>query len=114
MIARMWRGWVRTPDRDAYVAYIERTGMAEYRQTPGNRGAYMLARDLGEDRTEIITLSFWESAASDPRLRRRRHRAGGLLSRGRPLSRRPGDDRDPLRGGLPKLRSVSKGLTQAR
>ena len=37
MIARMWRGWVRTPDRDAYVAYIERTGMAEYRQTPGNR-----------------------------------------------------------------------------
>ena len=62
MIARMWRGRVRTPDRDAYVAYIERTGMAEYRQTPGNRGAYMLARDLADGRTEIITLSFWESA----------------------------------------------------
>jgi len=57
----MWRGWVRTEDRDAYVAYIERTGMAEYRQTPGNRGAWMLARDVGDDRTEIVTLSLWAS-----------------------------------------------------
>ena len=46
MIARMWRGWVATADRDAYVDYIERTGMAGYRQTPGNRGAHMLTRDL--------------------------------------------------------------------
>jgi heme-degrading monooxygenase HmoA len=61
VIARMWRGWVRTADRDAYVAYIERTGMAGYRETPGNQGAQMLARDVGDGRTEIITLSFWES-----------------------------------------------------
>ena len=61
MIARIWRGWVRTEDRAAYVEYIERTGMAEYRGTPGNRGAWMLARDLGDGRTEIVTLSFWAS-----------------------------------------------------
>jgi heme-degrading monooxygenase HmoA len=61
MIARIWRGWVRTEDRAAYVDYIERTGMAEYRSTPGNAGAWMLARDLGDDRTEIVTLSFWVS-----------------------------------------------------
>jgi heme-degrading monooxygenase HmoA len=61
MIARIWRGWVRTEDRAAYVDYIERTGMAEYRGTPGNQGAWMLARDLGDDRTEIVTLSFWGS-----------------------------------------------------
>ena len=35
--------------------------MAEYRRTPGNQGAYMLTRDLGDGRTEIVTLSFWES-----------------------------------------------------
>ncbi len=64
MIARLWRGWVSTEDRDAYVAYIEATGMAEYRQTPGNRGASMLARDLGDGRTEVVTLSFWESRDS--------------------------------------------------
>ena len=62
MIARMWRGWVRTADRHAYVEYIERTGMAEYRQTPGNRGAQMLTRDLPDGRTEVITFSLWESA----------------------------------------------------
>jgi heme-degrading monooxygenase HmoA len=57
----MWRGWVRTADRAAYVAYIEGTGMAEYRATPGNQGAWMLARDLDDGRTEIVTLSFWAS-----------------------------------------------------
>ena len=41
--------------------YIESTGMAEYRATPGNQGAWMLARDLGDGRTEIVTLSFWAS-----------------------------------------------------
>ena len=61
MIARMWRGWVRTADRAAYVDYIESTGMAEYRATPGNQGAWMLARDLDDGRTEIVTLSFWAS-----------------------------------------------------
>lgn len=59
MIGRIWRGWVRTEDRAAYVDYIERTGLAGYRDTPGNQGAWMLARDLGDGRTEIVTLSFW-------------------------------------------------------
>jgi heme-degrading monooxygenase HmoA len=57
----MWRGWVRTADRAAYVDYIESTGMAEYRATEGNQAAWMLARDLGDGRTEIVTLSFWAS-----------------------------------------------------
>ena len=61
MIARIWRGWVRTEDRAAYVDYIERTGLAEYRGTPGNQGAWMLARDLDDGRTEVVTLSFWVS-----------------------------------------------------
>ncbi len=61
MIARMWRGWVRTEDRGVYVEYVEETGMSEYRRTPGNRGAHMLTRDLDDGRTEIVTLSFWDS-----------------------------------------------------
>ena len=60
MIARIWRGAVRPGDGDAYVAYIEETGMREYRETAGNISAYMLRRDL-PDRTEIVTLTFWES-----------------------------------------------------
>lgn len=59
MIARIWRGAVRTPDTAAYVDYIDRTGIAEYKACAGNRGAWVLTRDLGAGRTEIVTLSFW-------------------------------------------------------
>lgn len=60
MIARTWRGAVRTADAAAYAAYIDETGMKAYAQTPGNQGAYMLTRELGE-LTEFTTLSFWDS-----------------------------------------------------
>ena len=60
MIARIWRGAVRRHDADEYAAYIEATGIAEYGDTPGNRGAWMLRRDVGE-RTEFVTFTLWES-----------------------------------------------------
>lgn len=60
MIARTWRGWTRREDADAYVAYLMDTGLKAYRETPGNRAAYILRRDEGE-RTEFLTLSFWDS-----------------------------------------------------
>ena len=60
MIARTWTGVVRRADADAYADYIRETGFAEYGQTSGNRGAWMLRRDDG-DRTEFITLSLWDS-----------------------------------------------------
>ena len=60
MIARTWRGTVRRADAEQYADYIRETGFAEYGQTPGNRGAWMLRRDEGE-RTEFITLSLWDS-----------------------------------------------------
>lgn len=60
MIARTWRGWTRTSDADAYVKYLRETGIREYRETPGNQAAYILRREEGE-RTEFVTLTFWES-----------------------------------------------------
>jgi hypothetical protein len=60
MIARTWRGWTRREDAGAYLEYVRETGLNAYRATPGNRGAWALQRDDG-DRTEIITLSFWDS-----------------------------------------------------
>ena len=63
MIARIWRGAVRRDDADAYAEYIANTGMAEYRSTPGNQGAWMLRRDDG-DRSEIVTFSLWDSVDS--------------------------------------------------
>lgn len=61
MIARVWRGWVATDRAAEYVEYIDRTGLAAYRETPGNLGAQMWTRHLGDGRTEVTTLSWWES-----------------------------------------------------
>jgi heme-degrading monooxygenase HmoA len=60
-VMRSWTGWIRTGDRDRYTAYLEETGLREYRETPGNRGAWALMRDLGDGRTEVRTLSLWRS-----------------------------------------------------
>jgi heme-degrading monooxygenase HmoA len=60
MIARMWRGAVRREDADEYAAYIGETGLAEYEATPGNRGAWLLRREVG-NLTEIVTFTLWDS-----------------------------------------------------
>jgi len=58
--ARIWRGAVRRQDGDAYAKYMEKTGLTEYRDTPGNLSATMLRRDL-EERTEFVMYTTWES-----------------------------------------------------
>lgn len=60
MLARMWRGATSAADADAYLDYLRRTGLRGYAETPGNRGALVLRRVVG-DRAEFVTLSFWES-----------------------------------------------------
>jgi hypothetical protein len=54
---------VDTPpeDADAYLRYIDSTGIAAYKATAGNRGAWIFRRPSGDDRVEIVTLSFWDS-----------------------------------------------------
>ena len=63
MVVRTWRGWTRTEDTDAYAEYILGTGIVEYKATPGNQGAYLVSRPDG-DRTEFVTISFWDSRES--------------------------------------------------
>jgi heme-degrading monooxygenase HmoA len=60
MVARIWRGAVRSADADEYADYMRRTGLAAYRATPGNRGAWMLRRDV-DDRTEFVMFTLWDS-----------------------------------------------------
>jgi heme-degrading monooxygenase HmoA len=60
MIARIWRGWTRPEDTEAYATYIRATGIAEYEAIPGNQGAYLISRPDG-DRTEFLTVSFWDT-----------------------------------------------------
>jgi heme-degrading monooxygenase HmoA len=63
MIARTWRGATKAEDADAYLEYLNRTGFAEYRKTPGNHGVLGLRR-IANDRAEFLLLSLWESEAA--------------------------------------------------
>jgi heme-degrading monooxygenase HmoA len=60
-ILREWRGEIRRSERDAYVAYIRGTGIVDYRKTAGNLGAVIAVNDLDDERSEVVTLSLWES-----------------------------------------------------
>jgi len=60
MIARHWHGRVRAADADTYHAYLRRTGVADLRATPGNRGVYVLRRVEGAD-AHFVLISLWES-----------------------------------------------------
>ena len=60
MIARSWHGRVPSSEADAYYRYLERTGLSDYRTTPGNRGAFVFRRTEGEVTHYLIT-TLWDS-----------------------------------------------------
>ena len=48
MLARIWHGVTLTEKADEYLDYLNRTGIPDYRATPGNRGAFVLRHVDGE------------------------------------------------------------------
>ena len=60
MIARQWHGRVRRAQGDAYFGYLERTGLADFGATPGNRG-FLVFRHDDDDATHYTITSFWDS-----------------------------------------------------
>ena len=60
MIARVWHGVTPASKGDAYMEYLEESGLKAYRSTPGNRGVYVLRRVEG-GRADFVLISLWES-----------------------------------------------------
>ncbi len=60
IVVRSWRGATRAEDADTYLEYLERTGLAAYRATPGNLGVLALRR-VRDGKAEFHLLSFWPS-----------------------------------------------------
>jgi heme-degrading monooxygenase HmoA len=60
VIARMWFGRTKAEDYDAYLAYLEESGVAELKRTPGNQGVMVLRR-RESDEAEFGVVSFWDS-----------------------------------------------------
>jgi len=53
LIARTWHGRVPVAKADAYFAYLQRTGIPDYKRTPGNRGVYVFRRIEGREATRL-------------------------------------------------------------
>lgn len=60
MIARTWFGRTKAESAEAYQAYLERTGVADYLATEGNRGVLVLRR-VQDGEAHFWFVSFWES-----------------------------------------------------
>jgi heme-degrading monooxygenase HmoA len=60
MIARTWHGRVPAAKGDAYHELLQRTGLADFARTPGNRGVVLLRRVEGGIAHFVLT-SFWDS-----------------------------------------------------
>lgn len=63
MIARTWKGSVPYSKRDAYIRYIEETGLTNYKKVSGNLGVFLFLRDYDE-KTEFTTMTLWDSVSS--------------------------------------------------
>ena len=60
MVARRWRGVIPAEKAEEYTEYLNRTGVRDYRATPGNRGVFVLRRIDG-DRAFFEIFTLWDS-----------------------------------------------------
>ncbi|MGA2376739.1 MAG: hypothetical protein ABSF72_14555 [Candidatus Sulfotelmatobacter sp.] len=60
MIARIWQGRTRPGMGEAYLSYLEKTGLKEYQATKGCNDVLVLTRQIG-DVTEYVLITLWES-----------------------------------------------------
>jgi len=60
MLARTWHGVTPAAKSEAYLAYLNKTGVPDLQATPGNRGVYVLRRIAGEH-AHFLFVSLWDS-----------------------------------------------------
>jgi heme-degrading monooxygenase HmoA len=60
VIARVWHGYAKPEDADAYEALLKPEVLPGISKHVGYRGSYLLRRRAGEE-VEFITILLWES-----------------------------------------------------
>jgi heme-degrading monooxygenase HmoA len=92
MIARMWHGWTKPENADAYENLLRNEMFPGMRRIQGFEGAYLLRRAAGEE-VEFVTVTLFTSldavrrfAGDDYETAVLHPRAAGLLSRYDPKS----------------------------
>lgn len=60
MIARLWHGWTRPANADAYEALLRTRVLPHIHALEGCQGGYLLRRDAGEE-VEFVVLTLFAS-----------------------------------------------------
>ena len=60
MIARLWRGWTRPENADAYESLLRERVLPGLQGINGYQGGYVLRQD-GTDEVEFVVLNLFES-----------------------------------------------------
>ena len=60
MIARIWHGYTKPEDADAYEAKLKPEMLPGIGKIPGYRGGYVLRRPV-ENEIEFVTIMIWDS-----------------------------------------------------
>jgi heme-degrading monooxygenase HmoA len=63
MIARIWHGRVPAEKAVAYHQFLLKSGLADYKATPGNQGVFLLKQEE-KGITHFYTLTFWKDKTS--------------------------------------------------
>jgi heme-degrading monooxygenase HmoA len=60
VIARVWHGYTKPENADAYEAMLKPEPLPGIGKVPGYRSSYLLRRDAGSE-VEFITILLWDS-----------------------------------------------------
>jgi heme-degrading monooxygenase HmoA len=60
MIARVWRGWTKAENADAYEKLLQEVVYPGLQNINGYRGGYILRQD-GKEESEFVTVNLFES-----------------------------------------------------
>lgn len=60
MIARVWKGWTKPENADAYERLLKDVVYPQLQTLSGYLGGYILRHD-GKDETEFVTMNLFES-----------------------------------------------------
>ncbi len=63
MIARVWRGYAKPEDADAYESMLKPELLPGISKKKGYKGSYLLRRELGSE-VEFMTILLWDSIDS--------------------------------------------------
>lgn len=61
MIARLWHGWTKPENADAYENLLRAKILPGIHRVKGYKGAWLMRRETENEEVEFITLTVWES-----------------------------------------------------